>query len=504
MPGDIPAISFAPARGARLAWQMWGHGSSPIVAIPPLAQNIEVAWESALIRRMFERFGSFSRYLHFDKRGSGASDQQSQVAGIDERVEDLRAVMDDAGLDRASLFVQSDGGPMALLFAATYPRRVEKLVLFGTGACLTPPLDEEERIERRDRMVEEWGTPRSRIVDEFAPSLAADQEFRTWHQRYERLSASAHSLRDLLDLSAEMDAREVLELIEAPTLVIHRVGDRITSVELGRELARRIDGSELLELPGEDHFAYVGNLEEWMPTVERFITGEVSSAPSVETEPEVRIVTLGGFGVERDGMAVPVSEWGSRNARQLCKRLVAARGWPVTRDELIDMLWPDESDMRKLGARLSVQLSAIRRILRGGIIADRQTVRLDLDEVSTDLEDFYRTTDDRAVVAAYPGEFLPEDRYQDWTRAARDEARTRFVAAARRLADLERERSNHLRAADLGRRLVEADPYDEAAHRLIVESLLAAGEPGEARRAHEAWAAALAELGIGVDDLPES
>lgn len=115
MSETFPTINFAEARGARLAWQMWGQGSSTIVAIPPLAQNIEVAWESAFIRRMLERFGTFSRYLHFDKRGSGASDQQSHVAGIDERVEDLRAVMDDAGIERADFFVQSDGGPMALL-----------------------------------------------------------------------------------------------------------------------------------------------------------------------------------------------------------------------------------------------------------------------------------------------------------------------------------------------------------------------------------------------------
>lgn len=502
---DIPPIEFAPGRGARLAWQMWGHGDSTIVAIPPLAQNIEVAWESPLIRGMLERFGSFSRYLHFDKRGTGASDRESQVPGVDERVEDLRAVMDSAGIDRASLFVQSDGGPMALLFAATYPHRVEKLVLFGSGACMAPPWPEEVRIERRDRMVEEWGTPSSRVVDEFAPTLAPDQRFRTWHQRYERLAASSHSLRDLLDLSAEMDAREILAQIEAPTLVIHRVGDRITPIEWGRELAAGIAGAELLELPGEDHFAYVGDLDEWMPHVERFVTGrQITTSEAMRPEPEVRIITLGGFGVERGGIAVPVSEWGSRNARQLCKRLVAARGWPVVRDELIDMLWPDERDMRKLGARLSVQLSAVRRILGGGIVADRQTVRLDLDEVSTDLEDFYRATDDRAVVAAYPGEFLPEDRYEDWTRPARDEARTRFVAAVRRLADLERERGNYLRAVELGRRLVEADPYDEAAHRLIVDSLVAAGEPGEARRAHEAWAFAMAELGITIEDMAGS
>ena len=129
----------------------------------------------------------------------------------------------------------------------------------------------------------------------------------------------------------------------------------------------------------------------------------------------VRIVTLGRFALELDGKEVPSSVWGSKRARQLCKQLVAVRGWPITRDQLIDHLWPDDPAIDRLGARLSVQLSTVRRALGGGIDADRQTVRLDLDEVSTDLEELYAANDDDAVVAAYTGEFLPEDRYDDWT-----------------------------------------------------------------------------------------
>ena len=136
-----------------------------MVAIPPLAQNIEVAWEWPAVRAMRDRFGSFSRFLVFDKRGTGASDRRSQMPGIDERVEDIRAVMDHAAIESAHLFVQSDGGPMAILFAATYPHRVDSLVLMGSAATLRPPWPEDERIERRDRQVAEWGTPASRMVD---------------------------------------------------------------------------------------------------------------------------------------------------------------------------------------------------------------------------------------------------------------------------------------------------------------------------------------------------
>lgn len=499
MSNNVPPIEFARARGARLAYQTWGSGDEAMVAIPPLAQNIEVAWEWPQVREMLERFGKFTRYLHYDKRGTGASDRRPAIAGVDERVDSLRCVMDAANIDAAHFFVQSDGGPIAILFAATYPHRVKSLILNGSFAALAQPWSEEERIERRERMVSEWGTPKSRIVDFFAPSLASNQAFRDWHQRYERHAASADSLRDLIDVSAETDVREILTELDVPTLVIHRRGDRIVSIELGRELARSIPGATLLELDGDDHYAYVGDLDEWMPAIEKFVTGNVTPRPDPKpSAAQVRIVTLGGFEVERDGERVPTSEWGSRMARDVCKRLVAARGWPVNREELIDMLWPDEADMKRLGARLSVQLSAVRRVLGGGVIADRQAVRIDLDAVSTDLEDFHRANDDTAIVAAYTGEFLPENRYDDWSIGVRDESRARYVAAARRAAEREAEVGNHDAAVSMARKIVAVDPYDTQAHHLIVGQLTAAGELGAARVAHQSWSKAMAELGVDV------
>ena len=271
---------------------------------------------------MFDRFGSFSRFLHFDKRGTGASDRRSQVQGIDERVDDVRAVMDHAGIDCAHFFAASEGGPMAILFAATYPHRVESLTLFGSGASMFPPNpDAEQRtkqLEGIQRYAAVWGTPDSPVVDGFAPSLAADQTFRTWHQRYERAAASQDALRDLLELTLDMDVREVLPSLDLPVLVLHRVGDRIVSIEYARELAAEIAGAKLVELEGEDHFGYAGDLEAWMAELEHFVTGEVR--PRTETQslhPTVRIETLGRFAVFADDEEVPVSAWGSRRARQL-------------------------------------------------------------------------------------------------------------------------------------------------------------------------------------------
>lgn len=503
---DLP-VRFAPARGARLAYQIFGDGPPTVVAIPPAAQNIETSWEWPDIRRMLERFGSFCRYLHFDKRGTGCSDRRSRVGDVDERVDDLRAVMDDAGIDHAYLFGSSEGGPMTLLFAATYPERVDGIILFGSGASLYRAGMSDEEIaewrERHRRHAARWGTPESPVAAGMAPSLAArDPSFVAWHQRYERVAASSDSLADLLELTLAMDVRALLPQITAPTLVIHRTGDRSIPIERGREVAKALPNARLIEQPGDDHFAYAGDVDGWMDEFERFVTGEVRSAPvAAAIRPSVRVRCLGRFAVELDGEAVPVSAWGSRRARLLLKRLVAARGWPVTRDQLFDMLWPDENRQDRLGARLSVQLSAVRRVLRGGVIADREAVRLDLEEVDTDLEAFYRADTDEAIVATYDGELLPEDRYEDWTDAPRAAAAARFAGAARRLAQQALQEGTPERAIELAEALLDLDRYDEAAHRLRVEAWLRADAPAKARAAHDAWTAAVADIGVAPPSL---
>jgi pimeloyl-ACP methyl ester carboxylesterase/DNA-binding SARP family transcriptional activator len=506
---EEPVTRFAPARGARLAYQVFGAGDQTVVAIPPLAQNIELSWEQPAIRRMLERFGSFCRYLHFDKRGTGCSDRRSQVADIDERVDDVRAVMDHAGIEHAHLFGSSEGGPMTLLFAATYPDRVDSVILFGSGASTFPQTlsgDELSQIRERQRLaMDRWGTPESTIAARFAPTLAAaDPSFVAWHQRYERFAASTDSLHDLIELALRVDVSEVLPSIVAPILVIHRTDDLAVPIECGRHVAATVPDARMVEQPGPDHYAYAGDVDGWMDEFERFVTGEVRSEPVARNvRASVHIVTLGRFAVLVDGEEVPTSVWGSRRSRQLCKRLVAARGWPVTRDELFDLLWPDETDRQRLGARLSVQLSTVRRVLGGGVIADRESIRLNHDEVSTDLELFHRTHLDEAIVAAYQGEFLPDDVYEDWATATRTEVRTRFVLAARRLVQAALEDGDPHRAVELSGRLVEVDPYDEQAHLLRVSALLGAGSVQEAERAHAGWREAMTELGLQVPTWDE-
>ncbi len=503
---DVPDIQFANSNGARIAYQIFGDGEQTIVAIPPMAQNIEAAWEQPLVRAMLERFGSFARFVIFDKRGTGASDRSSPIPGIDERVDDLRAVMDHVGLDQAHLLGTSEGGPMAILFAATYPDRVLSLTLHHSGARTLPDETLEidaQQPERRYYMADIWGTAESEIAERFAPSLADDEEFVAWHRRYERLSATSDSLRDLIDLMFVMDVRGVLGDITVPTLIMHRTDDPIVPVELAREAAAGIPDAQLIEYEGNDHFPYAGDTEEWLSDLERFVTGTVKDRPRPRPLGTPKIVSLGRFAVIADDAEVTASEWGSRLARQLCKRLVAARGWPVPRELLIEQLWPDETDMGKLGARLSVHLSAVRRVLGGGVIADRETVRLDLDHVDVDLEAFMRETDLERIASSYRP-FLPEDQYEDWPVGVHNEARARFIDAAKTLAAAAFEDERYDDAGAYARQLIAIDPFDETAHLLLIDALVASQQRGEARRAHASYASAMAELDVEVGPFTES
>ena len=486
---DIPQVHFARSGRAGIAYQDFGEGPPTIVAIPPLAQNIELSWEWPLVGAMLERYGSFCRYIHFDKRGTGASERNFDVPGVEQRIDDLKAVMDAADVERAYLLGVSEGGPMTLLFAATYPNRVESVILHGSGARLAPremtAAERRTSIERRMQFAEVWGTPDSLAMPLFAPSKVDDDDFRTWHERYERLSAGRDSLRDLLMQMLDMDVCDVLPRLEVPVLVLHRRDDVAMPVELGREVAELVPNAALVELDGTDHFAYLGDVDAWMDRVEEWVTGEVAPRPVAPPSGDVRVHTLGRFAVTVAGREVTTSEWGSRRARTLLKRLVVARGWPVTRDELADALWPDESDPDRLGARLSVQLSAVRRVLGGGVVADRQTVALDLTQVSTDLETLLGATDDRSVIDAYSGEFLPEERYEDWAAPMREQARSHFTSAAhRRLTDV-LDAGESAAAIDLAQALTAADPYDDAAYAALIDAHEFAGDPAAAERARQ-------------------
>jgi pimeloyl-ACP methyl ester carboxylesterase/DNA-binding SARP family transcriptional activator len=504
---DVPEVRFARASGSSIAYQVFGGGPVTICTVPPMAQNIELAWGSPRIREMLEGVAAFSRYVVFDKRGTGMSDRGLDIPALDERVDELTAVMDAADVERAFIYGLSEGGPMAIMFAATYPERVEGLVLEGTGASL---LTDEQRAmlrtpeglaaaaERQREFTDRWGTPDSMTLARFAPSLLADREFVEWWPRYERQAASRDALAQLFHMNGDMDARGVIHRVECPVLVLHRIGDPVVPIERARETFRLFDevGADvrLVELPGDDHYTFAGDLGAVVREIERFTTGSVRARPARRFH-RVTITTMGRFEVDVDGERVPTSAWGSKRARTLLKRLIVGRGWPVTRDELVELLWPGE-DSDRLSARLSVQLSAVRRILHGAVIADRAAIRLDLDAVDVDVERWFANDDDAAIVDGYAGELLPDDRYDDWSGPLRDEMRARFVSAARRVADA----SDPDRTIGLMRRVLVEDPFDEPSHHALVAALHADGRLGEATAAHAAYVASMEELGVTAAD----
>ncbi|MBW3658216.1 MAG: alpha/beta fold hydrolase [Actinobacteria bacterium] len=502
-------VRYARVEGVSLAYQTWGEGPATIVAIPPMAQNIELMWERPEYRTMFDRLGSFARVLHFDKRGTGASDRTTRMPTIDERVEDVRAVMDGAGIQHAHLLGVSEGGPVALAFAATYPHRVDGVVLVSSGARVHGDATPEQVAAGKawnDAFAERWGTEESMTLEVFAPTVATDPGYRAWEPRYERQSASPAAVRELLAMMQVIDVRPLLRSIVAPVLVLHRRGDRAMPIERAREVAAGVADARLVELDGDDHMPQVGDVHAWLDHVEAFTTGSVGvrTAPASPDGARAEIRTMGGFGVRVDGDEVPPAAWGSRQVRQLCKRLAVAAGHPVPREELMELLWPDELDMVRLRARLSVLLSHIRRVLGGGLIADRDAVAVDLAAVDLDLHhvhDALARGDDEEAVSAYAGLVLPEDRYEEWAVAARDQVAFAVIGAHRRLAA--RAMANaHLDAAIAHTSaILELDPYDERAHEVLVGALETAGRSGDAVRADERYRQRMQELGVRARDL---
>ena len=311
----MPPVRWATTSdGLSLGFQVFGTGSVDVVAIPPFAQNIELAWERPELRRVWERIGRFARVVHFDKRGTGVSDRSVPVPGLDQRVDDARAVMDAAGVDRAVLYGISEGGPMALLFAVTYPERVERLVLHATDARIVDRdgmTDEDLELLRwgPEGVLTHWGTEQSGLLRLLAPTAWADPDYRAWEPRYERHSATPAAIRDLLAMADSIDVREILGRITVPTLLLHVRGDPVIPIERVRETAAAIPGARLVEHDGIDHFPHVGETDWWLDEVERFVTGAVAPRRSRPPVGRTTVRTLGGFDVLHDGTPVAVAEW---------------------------------------------------------------------------------------------------------------------------------------------------------------------------------------------------
>ena len=278
---NVPETRYAvTVDGVRLAYQVWGDGPRDLIVIRDASAPIDCLWEEPRIAHMLERFGGFCRNIWFDARGQGSSDALTLegLPGMDAWLDDISAVMEATGSQSPVLCGLNDGGSPTALFSATYPQRVSALVLFNTYArfvrasdypCGMPPEMFEPYLEA---MVASWGTPLN-LAAGLAPSMVDDKEWSAWMLRMQRLSASPSSVEAFMRAVSETNIHHVLPSIQAPTLVIHRRGNRHVRVEHGRYLAQHIPGALYRELEGEDHSFFAGDTDGLVDEVEEFLTG---------------------------------------------------------------------------------------------------------------------------------------------------------------------------------------------------------------------------------------
>ena len=272
-----PQTRYAKSGDANIAYQVVGDGPLDLVCVPGWISNVERIWDEPSVAQFLGRLASFSRLILFDKRGTGLSDRGFGHLTLENRMDDVRSIMDAVGSKRAAVLGMSEGGNMSMLFAATYPELTSALVLFGCfargswAADYTWGTTPAEQNEWNRHVEEDWGG--SFFVSKLTPSRAGDLSFTTWFSSYLRMGASPRDALMFSRASADIDVRHILPAIWVPTLVMHRRGDLSAHVEEGRYIAERVVGAKFVELEGEDHNLWAGDMDSVAGEVEEFLTG---------------------------------------------------------------------------------------------------------------------------------------------------------------------------------------------------------------------------------------
>jgi pimeloyl-ACP methyl ester carboxylesterase len=315
----VHTTQYAQSGDINIAYQVFGAGPD-LVYVPGWVSNIDIMWEDPILASILRRLATFARVTIFDKRGTGMSDRvdPTDLPGLEQRMDDVRAVMEAGGIERATLMGHSEGGNMAALFAATYPERTEGLILISTYAKRIRSDDypwaptRKAREEEIRRTEETWGNPH--LVPRYTlGSRADDPVFRDWVSRYFRLGASPRAAATLLRMNTEMDTRAVLPLIQAPTLCIYRTEDTDVTVEEGRWIASQIPDARLIELPGDSHFFWIEDPTSMLDEIEEFVTGRREAA-----HPERALATV--VFTDIVGSTERAAELGDREWRALLER----------------------------------------------------------------------------------------------------------------------------------------------------------------------------------------
>jgi pimeloyl-ACP methyl ester carboxylesterase len=312
-----PETRYTKSGDLNIAYQVAGEGPLDLIYVPGWISNVELMWEEPSHAHVLERLAGFSRLILFDKRGTGLSDPVplDRLPTLEQRMDDVRAVLDAVGCERAALFGFSEGGLMSVLFAATYPERITALVLYGTFAKRIrshdypwAPTPEARRREIAD-LERNWADRMD--LDQLAPS--EDDAFKRRLATYFRRSASPGAAVALLRMNTQIDVRDVLPSIQAPTLVLHRTHDRDVNVEEGRWIADRIPGAKYVELAGDAHTLWAGDTDAVVDEIEEFLTG-VRRGP----EPDRVLATV--LFTDIVGSTERASELGDRRWRELLEQ----------------------------------------------------------------------------------------------------------------------------------------------------------------------------------------
>jgi pimeloyl-ACP methyl ester carboxylesterase len=284
---SIPRTQYARAGDLHIAYQVVGDGPMDLLYVPGWVSNVEAAWEEPDLAAFLERLASFSRLILFDKRGTGLSDPLplNALPTLEERVDDVRAVLEAAGSERSALFGFSEGGNLSVVFTAQHPDRVSALVLFGIFARRRRAPDypwapsDEDRAALIEYVAAHWGDDMD-LVD-LVPSRADQPALLQRVARYFRRSASPGAAAALLRMNTDIDIRSVLPTVSVPTLVMHRTDDGESKVDEGRWIAGQIAGARFVELPGGDHLPWIGETDLVLDEIQEFLTG-VRPAPPAE------------------------------------------------------------------------------------------------------------------------------------------------------------------------------------------------------------------------------
>jgi class 3 adenylate cyclase len=391
----VPDVSYAQSGDLRLAYQEFGDGP-PLLVIPALLSNMEVSWEHEYVQRIFNLLGRHRRVAQFDRRGIGLSDRPEQPPSLEERIGDIIAVMDQLGWERASLAGVSEGGLMAQLFAATYPDRVDRLMLHNTfvspgyyprlrahvEAGDAPILSGDEVISRFEHIADLWPDGVEEFVDWFMPGQSDNASFVRWAGRFMRLSASPRDFRRQIESVIDLDAGDAPERITQPTLVIHVKGDRVANIVHGRLLAELIPDAEFVEVSGTDHFSWVqANFRDICDPMIEFVTGRPAEPVAVRRFSTVLFTDI--VGSTQRSAAIGDSAWHELLDQhdRLARKIVDQHHGRVVKSTGAGLLvvFDVPSDGVACGSALRDELHSIGIEVRGGLHAGEIEVHDDFD-----------------------------------------------------------------------------------------------------------------------------